>query len=732
MKTELCIIIAGTLLATIGTGFGQTDITITSQPQNQTNCVGTTVTLSVEAAGTGPLSYQWQQAFDLWNYMDRPEGTSATLVIENAQGQDSGNYRVFITNSLGAVTSDVARVYVPSVPRIPPSGQPTNWPAVSLGASVTNRVIAGGELLSYQWRLNGVPIPGQTRNSINLTNVQTADAGTYDVVVANTCDSITSTGRVLFVDTQFTKITTAPMCTDRGYFFGCAWGDYDNDGYSDLFVADGLWFRTTTNHLYHNNGDGTFARMTTSDVGSVVGDRGGWRGGAWGDYDNDGFLDLYVTQNNGLRYLYHNNGDGRFTRVTTNGPIVTEAGYGQGVSWGDYDSDGFLDLFVATALNSSTANSLYHNKGDGTFTKVTTGPIAADRPTGDATFGGAWADFDNDGDLDLVAGGGTGPKFVYRNNGAGQFSKITSGALPQDSAYTLFFSWGDYDNDGLLDLFSGEWNLQCRLFHNEGGGQFTKMLFPPGSYETRGGVWGDYDNDGYLDLFIPIGGNSPGRSLLYHNDGDGTFTQITTGSLVSDYGHTSCAAWCDYDIDGFLDLFVNYDFDEPNALYHNNGNDNGWLLFKLMGTRSNRAAIGAKVRVKATIGGKTFWQMREISGGDGVQNDLRPHFGLGNATVAELVRVEWPSGIVEEFANVPARQILTIVEPSLKGSLGADAKFHLSMTMSTNRVYQLQASTDLVTWTTLTNCTGSGSCMPIEYVDQEAPAAAAARFFRLK
>ena len=646
----------------------------------------------------------------------------ATIVDKVRIEWPSGNVQEYSSVSVNRIGTITEQVLITPV-----------RPTASIGGSVT---LTSQRIGLWQWYHDGVLLQGQTNRTLNLSAIQVTDGGRYSVVTTSGTAIYTSFV-YLFVDTQFTKITAAPMCTDRGYMFGCAWGDYDNDGYSDLFVADGSWFATTTNHLYHNNGDGTFARMTTNDVGSVVGDRGGWRGCAWGDYDNDGFLDLYVTQDNGLRYLYHNNTDGRFTRVTTNGPLVTEAGYGQGVSWGDYDRDGFLDLFVATAAAGyhgfTGGNSLYHNTGNGTFTKVTTGPIPADQPAGGAaTFCGAWADFDNDGDLDLVAGGGTGPKFVYQNGGGGQFFKIISGALPQDYAYPLFFSWGDYDNDGLLDLFSGEWNQQCRLFHNKGGGQFTKTLFPPGSYETRGGVWGDYDNDGYLDLFIPIGGFNPGNSLLYHNNGDGTFTQITTSSLYADYGHTVCAAWCDYDNDGFLDLFVDYGFGEPNSLFHNNGNNNSWLLFKLIGTRSNRAGIGAKVRVKATIGGKTFWQMREISGGDGVQNDLRPHFGLGDAGRAAVVRIEWPSGIVEEFANVSARQILTIVEPSLKGALAQDGKFHVAMTMSTNRVYQLQASTDLLNWTTLTNCTGSGSCTPVEYVDPEAPTVGSARFFRMK
>ena len=159
---------------------------------------------------------------------------------------------------------------------------------------------------------------------------------------------------------------------------------------------------------------------------------------------------------------------------------------------------------------------------------------------------------------------------------------------------------------------------------------------------------------------------------------------------------------------------MGYGYDEPNSLYHNDGNSNNWLLFKLVGVRSNRAAVGARVRVEATINGETVRQVREISGNHAWQDDLRPHFGLGPATNVDLVRIEWPSGIVEEFTNVAPRQILTFVEPSLKGSIVQDGKFHVAMTMSTNRVYQPQASADVVAWTVLTYWIGSDSCTPIE------------------
>ena len=320
--------------------------------------------------------------------------------------------------------------------------------------------------------------------------------------------------------------------------------------------------------LYNNNGDGAFSQ---SSGGLVTNQLGFFNAPTWADYDNDGFVDLFVSNNGtssdsgGTNLLFHNNGDGTFTKVTT-GTIVHDIGVGQCALWADYDNDGFDDLLVIN-LNP-TKNFLYHNNRDGTFTRIPSSspnnPIASDTWTAGAQCG----------------------------------------------------AWGDYDNDGLLELYvtdnytsSGQKN---RLYHNNGGGSFTNVVSPPspaGSY-LNGVAWGDYDNDGYLDLFMA---SSPGNNALYHNNGDGTFTRILTGDPVNHTGCFSCA-WVDYDNDGFLDLFIT---GTTNLLYHNDGNTNAWLEVKLVGTVSNRSAIGAKVRVHATIGGKTFWQMREINTGGG-------------------------------------------------------------------------------------------------------------------
>jgi enediyne biosynthesis protein E4 len=276
-------------------------------------------------------------------------------------------------------------------------------------------------------------------------------------------------------------------------------------------------------------------------------------------------------------YLFHNNGDGSFAAVS-NASIVSDIAEHRSVTWVDYDSDGYVDLFSTTGLNQP--RRLYHNNHDGTFTRITQGAFLT------------------------VLGGFIG------------------------------VAWGDYNNDGRPDLFlpsvNEEDGLPNYLYRNDGGGTFTRVgagTTLDGTFNSNAAAWGDYDNDGDLDLFVSCAwppGPVIGRpNLFYRNNGDGTFTKITTGSLVNEGGDSWATAWGDYDNDGFLDLFVG-NFDGASFLHHNSGNDNHWLKFRLIGTRSNRAAIGAKVRVYATINAQTFWQMREIPGGDGLkgQNSL--------------------------------------------------------------------------------------------------------------
>ena len=504
----------------------------------------------------------------------------------------------------------------------------------------------------------------------------------------------------------FTKITTGSIATDRGSFGGPAWGDYNNDGFEDLFVPN---FGSRNDYLYQNTGTGTFTRITS---GPLVNDGRDGASANWCDYNNDGHLDLFLsgvsggTPNSNL--LYHNQGNGTFTKITS-GNLVTEiqSGAMYGSAWGDFDNDGFIDLFVAT---TSPQDLLYRNNGAGGFDRIFTGPIP-NQGSG-VSLGSAWGDYNNDGKLDLFVATDQGNNFLYRNEGNGAFTTITTAPVGTDggsSVNSVGCAWGDYNNDGFLDLFvsnGGDVTPSVNfLYQNTGTGTFTRAT--SGAIATDlgyadGCAWGDYDNDGFLDVFVCryIGNNS-----LYRNNGDGTFSKITTGSPVNEGGDAIASVWGDYDNDGFLDLFVTRGStstasDFTNILYHNDGNTNQWLKIKCVGGPSNRAAIGAKVRVQArTSSGGLTWQMREISGGHGIgQNSLIAHFGLGAATNAQTVRIEWPSGIVQVMTNVAAKQFLTVIEPPLLQAGRTNGSFQISLTGSLGLSYGIEASTNFAGW----------------------------------
>ena len=229
-----------------------------------------------------------------------------------------------------------------------------------------------------------------------------------------------------------------------------------------------------------------------------------------------------------------------------------------------------------------------------------------------------------------------------------------------------------------------------------------------------GCTWGDYDNDGYIDLFVS---NASGqRNFLYRNSGGGSFEKITAGNIVSDGGDSIGCAWGDYDNDGFLDLFVANRSGQNNFLYHNDGNGNHWLRIKCVGTVSNRAAIGSKIRIKATLAGTERWQLRQVSGGDGENNSdsLMAQFGLGDAIVVDIVRVEWPSGAVQEFRNAAVNQTLTVTEPPrLAASPRANGVgFEMNLTGAAGVAYEIEGSTDLANWMPITTLTNSSRATP--------------------
>ena len=503
--------------------------------------------------------------------------------------------------------------------------------------------------------------------------------------------------------------------TDQSYIVegmmgGAAFFDYDRDGDVDLYVANGSSFagfaagEHPANQLYRND-SGRFADVT---VATGVGDTSWSMGCAVADYDNDGHTDLYVT-NFGRNTLYRNLGTGRFADVTTEAG-VGDMGWGTGASFGDYDRDGDVDLYVANYVDFSrdyespipclwknvkvycgpvgllpAADVFYRNNGDGTFSEWTKqAGLQGEKFYGmSALFG----DYDNDGWPDLLVADDSTPNLLFRNLRDGRFAEE---ALMAGVAYSgegvaqgcMGAAWGDYDNDGLFDLFvtnfADEYNA---LYRNEGGGFFADVSFVAGIGAAPAELvsWGtgffDYDNDGDRDLFVANGHTYPQADLprvnssyeqinsLFENRG-GRLVEVSVeagpGFALRRVGRGT--SFADYDGDGDIDLFI-LNLNGPPTLLRNDGNhDNHYLLVRTVGTVSNRDGIGARVIIHAD--GQT--QHAEVQSGGSYlsHNDLRLHFGLGQTERVDRLEVSWPSGTVQVLSDIAADQILTVVEPS--------------------------------------------------------------------
>lgn len=464
----------------------------------------------------------------------------------------------------------------------------------------------------------------------------------------------------------FTKVTTGPFVNSPGDSRSINWVDVNNDGFQDCMITNGP-SGGQNNTLFINNGTGGFTALTND---SLVLDNKPSDGATWADSDNDGDMDAFVVNWYGVNNLFYvNNGTAGFTKINT-GALVTDGGYSETASWGDCDNDGLVDLYV-TNSGGTLQNFLYRNMGVSGFLKMTGGdPVTDALPSRCIN----WTDMDLDGDVDLfVTNEGNYDENIYRNDGNGAFTKLSSGPLLNDGKQSMSGSWGDYDNDGDLDVFVAN-NLSTNvLFRNDGNFNFTKIsgdTVSKSSARSFSSAWSDVDNDGDLDLFVTnaFGPAVKRTCFFYFNNGNGSFSRASNHTLVLDSAWTYGCAFADYDNDGFEDLAVATcrfaNVDAPDLLYHNDGNANKWVTLKLQGTLSNRAAIGAKVRLKATINGNAVWQLREISAQTSHcgQNDIRAHFGLGDAMQIDSLKIEWPSGIVQYSVNLSTNQFLTIVE----------------------------------------------------------------------
>jgi hypothetical protein len=492
---------------------------------------------------------------------------------------------------------------------------------------------------------------------------------------------------------------------------GVCVGDFDGDGFPDIYFVNGrdLYHRGIhlQNALYHNNGNGTFTDVTGK--AGVPGNAYGL-GCVWGDYDNDGHPDLYVTQY-GKNILYHNNGDGTFTDVTETAHVDgMDFGtvFHTGATFFDYDRDGKLDLYVGgyanftptsqrackiglgvltsclPAVYGGTPDVLYHNNGDGTFTNVTKAAKIY-QPKG-LNLSVQAVDYDNDGWPDLFVANDGLEAYLYRNNHNGTFTEagLSSGmALTSDGTTmaAMCMSLGDYDNDGKPDLYISDFqSASDHLWHNDGQGFFQEVSEAAGIREPTknvlsfGGGFLDYDNDGWLDLFIANGHvyeevekTTPDVhykqiNSLFHNQGNGKFLEVTKSSgdgFATPYAGRG-AAFADFDNDGNVDVIVANNNDPPLLLHNSGLSGRHFVTLQLIGVKSNRDAMGARVSLKT--GGST--QLREVAGGGSYlsQSDLRLHFGLGEATRVEAIEIRWPSGLRQMFRDVASDRFYVIEE----------------------------------------------------------------------
>ncbi len=485
---------------------------------------------------------------------------------------------------------------------------------------------------------------------------------------------------------------------------GCAFLDYDGDGDLDLYLVNGRFHPELshargrrlagrlTNALYRNNGDGTFTDVTKA---AGVGDRGYGMAAVAADYDNDGDTDLFVT-NYGRDTLFRNDGDGTFSDVT-DAAGVGDTRWTVGATFFDYDRDGRLDLFVGGYLlfdpdyryyyaadafpgplsYPGQRDTLYRNLGDGTFEDVTKA-AGLGSPDGRA-MGIAACDIDNDGDEDLYVANDGMENYLYRNRGDGSFENValdTGTAFGQNGEATSAMGpeFGDFDADGLIDIFVPDMGYGC-LYRNTGKGWFEEksarlgVAAVLGQYTSWSGNFLDIDNDGWLDIFV-VNGDAhhlePEEDTLLLNRGGAAFEDVSarTGSALRLKFVGRGSASGDFDNDGDLDLLVLNVNDRPRLLRNDLANSNHWLELRLIGTASNRDAVGARVRL--TAGGRT--QIRDVRTSSGYlsQSDPRLHFGLGPHAVVDRIEISWPSGTVQNLRKIAADRLLNITEPEAK------------------------------------------------------------------
>jgi len=505
---------------------------------------------------------------------------------------------------------------------------------------------------------------------------------------------------------------------------GVAIFDYDNDGWPDIFLVNGTTLDATsvsgsalTNHLYHNNHDGTFTDVTAK-AGLL---HSGWgQGVCVGDYDNDGYEDLYVTYY-GKNVLYHNNGNGTFSDVSSKAGVAgTGKQWGSGCAFVDYDRDGKLDLMVATYVNFDVTtapkpgeridclwkgvpvmcgprglpwnpNILYHNRGDGTFEDVTK-KAHIDQTNGHYGLSVSTLDFDDDGWTDIYVACDSTPSILYRNNHDGTFTDVAvlaGAAFNEDGMEQagMGSTVGDFDGDGRPDIFKTNFSDDTStLYRNNGDGTFNDSTFAAGlGLHTKYLGWGtmffDFDNDGWPDLLLVnghvypevdrehLGSDYQEPRILYHNKGNATFEDVSSsaGPGITTTSSSRGMAVGDLWNDGRIAAVISNMNAAPSLLVNQVHSGNHWVTIKTVGVKSNHDGLGAKIRVKAD---KRVLVDEVRSGSSYISNsDRRLHFGLGTTDHIDWIEIRWPSGLTETFENQEVDKVLTFTEGTGKPSV---------------------------------------------------------------
>ncbi len=519
---------------------------------------------------------------------------------------------------------------------------------------------------------------------------------------------------------HFEGIRTTQLPEDMGS--GLAWGDYDNDGWQDLFIAnfsgpvnlkaEDLKNSSAYSQLYHNNRDGTF-----TEVSSQAGlDLRAWANAcAWGDYDNDGWLDLFVSCY-GKNFLFRNKGDGTFDDVSRHAGINAFENYWAGVAWGDYNLDGYLDIYVCgyvdyqpseshgvtlqynaqvpTAINPSSfkpiKNLLFRNNGDGTFTELAD-KVGVANETG-RSLAAAWTDFDDDGLPDLYVANDVSDNALFRNKGDGTFEDVSYISFVADYRGAMGIGTGDWDNDADMDMFITHWMAQENALYSNLMSQLNTKDIAANNrikfmdeadryglgqvaleYIGFGTFFFDYNNDAKLDIFMTNGSTFqkrdnpkeliPMKDLLFWNyDSKKGFYEVSrvSGDYFNEAYVGRGAAYADYDNDGDLDICIVNNIGPAKLLRNDGGNKQKWIEIKLKRNRLNKFGYGTKIRL---VSGQTE-QVRQVAsqGSYFSQNSIVQHFGLGEQNVVDTLEITWPGGHRQYKYQLPSNQIITVTE----------------------------------------------------------------------